>query len=95
MTKVKLNQNTRTACSRISPSSLERRASGLPLPAAAAAEAAFGGQLERSRAVMPAARPRGATPTIAASRRDFRRLQFSPSVFSVILSRYKTITHRI
>lgn len=48
MTKVKLNQNTRTACSRIFPSSLERRASGLPLPAAAA-QAAFGGQRRQPR----------------------------------------------
>lgn len=101
MTKVKLNQNTRTACSRIFPSSFETRASRLLFPTAA--EVAFGGsggQRERSRAGARAARPRGAalsraTPTIAASRRDFRRLQFSLNVFSVILSGYNTITHRI
>lgn len=101
MTKVKLNQNTRMACSRIFPSSLETRAGGLPLPAAAAVDfAGRGGQLERSRAGTRAARPRGAapsgaTPTIAAPRRDFRQLQSSLNVFSVILSRYNTITHRI
>jgi len=36
MTKVKLNQNTRMACSRIFPSSFEARVGRLPLPAAAA-----------------------------------------------------------
>lgn len=41
MTKVKLNQNTSTACSRIFSSSSEMRASRLPFPAAA--EVAFGG----------------------------------------------------
>ena len=101
MTKVKLNQNTRMACSRIFPSSFETRAGRLLFPAAA--EVAFGGregQLERSWAGRRAARPQGAapsraTPTIAASCRDFRRLQFSLNVFSVILSWYNTITHRI
>lgn len=102
MTKVKLNQNTRMACSRIFPSSLETRAGGLPFPAAVAAVdfVGRGGQLERSRAGTRAARPRGAapsgaTPTTAAPRRDFRQLQSSLNVFSVILSRYNTITHRI
>lgn len=35
MTKVKLNQNTRMACSRIFPSSFETKAGRLLLPAAA------------------------------------------------------------
>lgn len=90
MTKVKLSQNTRMACSRIFPSSFQRRAS----------QGGFWGWLARSRAGTRAARPQGAapswaTPAIAASRRDFRRLQFSLNVFSVILSWYNTITHRI
>lgn len=90
MTKVKLSQNTRMACSRIFPSSFQR----------SAGRGGSGGRLARSRAGTRPERPQGAAPSpataaIASSRRDFRRLQFSLNVFSVILSWYNTITHRI